>query len=94
LITVYLPNTPIGSAVRVQYQMPDGTWHVVDNWQAVLAANEDGTPFVQWSVGEANFGQGPFRWVVVNPDGSLWGVSKTFKLPDEGVNYILFLLRR
>ena len=93
LISVYLPDAPIGSAVGVQYQLPDGTWHDVAGWQTTLAANDNGAPYVVWSVAADNFGQGPFRWVITQPDGTLWGVSAKFNLPTEGLNYMLYLLR-
>jgi hypothetical protein len=90
---VFLPDTPAGSQVGVQYQLPDGTWRGVEGWQGTLQADDGGTPFVQWSVAPENYGQGPFRWVVTEPNGNLWGISPDFQLPTEGVNAIFFLLR-
>lgn len=93
LITVYLPDAPAGSSVGVQYQLPDDTWQNVAGWQGLASVDDAGQQYTQWSVSPENYGQGPFRWVVTEPDGDLWGISPDFDLPTQGVNYILFLLR-
>jgi hypothetical protein len=93
LINVYLPNTPLGSAVTVEYKALDGTWTLVDGWQTTLRDNPGGTPFVQWTVFPENYYQSPFRWVVTQPDGAVWGISPDFRLPGRGGNLTMFLLR-
>jgi hypothetical protein len=81
--------------VAVQYQDANGAWATVDGWKATLQPDANGVQAVHWTVEAANFGQGPFRWVVSNPDGSLWGRSPNFSLPmTAGIDYTLFLLRR
>jgi hypothetical protein len=93
LITVFLPDAPAGSWVGVQWQELNGVWHDVEGWQGTMSVDDNGLQFTQWTVLSENFGQGPFRWVVTEPGGSVWGVSPSFTLPTEGVQYVLFLLR-
>lgn len=93
LISVYLPDAPAGSFAAVQYQMPDGSWHNVEAWSGDLAEDDNGLQQAHYSVYPENYGQGPFRWVVVQPDGTLWGIGAEFDLPSQGVHYFQFLLR-
>jgi hypothetical protein len=93
LISVYLPDAPAGSFAAVQYQMPDGAWHNVEGWAGDAAEDDNGLQQAHYSVYPENFGQGPFRWVVVQPDGTLWGIGAEFDLPSQGVHYFQFLLR-
>ena len=57
------------------------------------AEDDNGLQQAHYSVYPENFGQGPFRWVVVQPDGTLWGIGAEFDLPSQGVHYFQFLLR-
>lgn len=94
MISVYLPDSPAGSLVGVQWQDGLGAWHNVDGWQATVQPDANNFQVVRWTISPASYGQGPFRWVVVQPDGSVWGVSPGFNLPTaDGVDYTLFLLR-
>lgn len=94
LLSVYLPDAPAGSWVGVQYQMPDRTWPTVDGWAGDAAEDDNGLQQAHYSVYPENYGQGPFRWVVVQPDGSVWGYSAEFTLPTEGTHFFMFLLRK
>ncbi len=71
----------------VEYGDSAGNWNKVDGWASklVTATANLNVPFIQWTVLQANFGQGPFRWVVFNADGkSVWGISDSFNLPAGG----------
>ena len=59
----------------VQWQDGLGGWHDVDGWRGEV--EED---YVLWHVSSDHFGDGPFRWVVYNGEGTL-GASETFTLP-------------
>jgi hypothetical protein len=62
----------------VQWQDGQGAWHHVEGWQGL--ADEQGA--VRWWVGPAQFGLGPFRWVIYDkPGGTLLAVSQSFDLP-------------
>lgn len=92
-ITAFLPDAPAGSWVGVQWQDPQGAWHLVDGWQGTASVDADGRQFAQWTVLPENFNQAGFRWVVLQPDGRVWGVSPSFRLPEAGGDRIVFLLR-
>jgi hypothetical protein len=95
VISVYLPDSQAGSFVAVQYQDANGVWTTVEGWKAIVQPDANDVQAVHWTVEPANFGQGPFRWVVSNPDGSLWGRSPAFSLPmTAGIDYTTFLLRK
>ena len=85
-ITLFAPGATQGAAVWVEYQDLSGNWQKVDGWAGTLDdVTGAGVPFKAWAVFQANFGQGPFRWVVLNPDGmSVWGTSDSFNLPPGG----------
>jgi len=73
----------------VQWQDGLGGWHDVEGWQGTLDKISNGEGRKVWWVAEANFGQGPFRWVVCQ-DRSCKRVvfSAPFNLPrsrDEAV---------
>ena len=84
---------PVGASVMLQVQSPQsglwtivqwqdntGTWHDVEGWQGAL----DGGNTKVWWVAEADFGKGPFRWVVYqNKGGKLLSESASFSLPDK-----------
>ncbi len=92
-ITAFLPDAPAGSWVGVQWQDPQGAWHAVDGWQGTASVDDNGRQFSQWTVLPENFNQAGFRWVVVQPDGRVWGISPSFRLPSGGGDRIVFLLR-
>jgi hypothetical protein len=85
-ITVYAPGATAGAPLVVQFQDGFGNWNTVDGWKGTLDGLTDvGVPFKKWAVYQANFGQGPFRWVVFNMDGqTIWGTSDAFNLPPGG----------
>jgi hypothetical protein len=62
----------------VQWQGTDHKWYDVGGWQGPL--DLDGK--IQWGVAPADFGHGPFRWVIYDrPGGPVWGSSASFMLP-------------
>ncbi len=83
-ITLYAPSAPAGAWVSVQWQDRAGTWHDVAGWQSAIDMTEDGkVAFKQWGVTSADYGRGPFRWVVyAHQGGAVWGSSPNFYLPD------------
>ncbi len=86
-ITVYAPGAPVGSPVAVQYSDASGNWITVSGWTGTLDRVTDNllVPYKQFVVAKANFGQGPFRWVVYTMDGkTIWGISDNFNLPPGG----------
>jgi len=86
-ITVFAPGATQGAPVWVEYQDASGNWQKVSGWLGTLdnlTANLN-VPYKQWTVFQSNFGQGPFRWVVLSLDGkSVWGISDSFNLPPGG----------
>lgn len=92
-ITVYVPDAPALSKVAVQWQDGLGQWHDVQSWQGDLdRSSVNDTPFKRWTV-SANYGNGPFRWVIYNELGDeVWGISPSFNLPERaGLEISLFL---
>jgi hypothetical protein len=85
-ITLFAPGATAGARVVVQYQGASGDWFAVSGWESTLDKTTDsGVPFEQWSVYQADFGQGPFRWAVYQADGkTLWAISNIFNLPPGG----------
>jgi hypothetical protein len=86
-ITVFAPGATQGAPVWVEYQDASGNWQKVDGWLGTLDNVTDNlnVPYKNWTVFPANFGQGPFRWVVLSLDGkSVCGISDTFNLPPGG----------
>jgi hypothetical protein len=51
---------------------------------AKAPVHDDGLQPAHYSVCPENVGQGPVCWVVVQPDGSVWGYSAAFNPPTEG----------
>ena len=79
----------------VQWQDHWGDWHDVEGWQGtfdefdVCYQNEGGETVCEgqkvWWVAQADFGKGPFRWVVYRgPGGRLFAQSESFYLPHFG----------
>jgi hypothetical protein len=93
VITAYLIGAPAGSSAAVQWLDPSGDWRNVEAWQAPADLEESGRQFKRWTVFPANFGQGPFRWVITQADGTVWGIGPTFNLPNSGEHLIQFLHR-
>lgn len=86
-ITVFAPGAAQGAPVWVEYQDPSGNWNKVSGWLGTLdqVTADLNVPYKQWTVFQDNFGQGPFRWVVLNLAGtSVWGISDSFNLPPGG----------
>ncbi len=85
-ITLFAPGAPTGAVSIVQFQSPSGEWFDVTGWQATLnQMTGTDVPYVVWTVDKDNFGQGPFRWVVYQPDGkTFWAISDIFNLPPGG----------
>jgi len=83
-IVVRAPDAPAGAWVGVQWQDALGAWHPVDSWQAPLVPS----PATQISTGQfavlpADYGDGPFRWVINTSEGGpVWATSARFFLPE------------
>lgn len=95
-MTLFAPGAPAGAWVSMQWQDRAGGWHDVQGWKAEIdVAQAPGIPFKQWAVNPADYGRGPFRWVIYNSTGDrLWGVSPSFNLPDRaGVELSLAVSR-
>lgn len=84
-ITLFAPGAPAGARAAVQYQVTFGEWFNVSGWENTLTANDNDVLYQQWTVDKANFGQGPFRWVVYQADGkTVWAISDVFSTPPGG----------
>lgn len=84
VITAYAPGAPESAWIAVQWQNTDSTWHTVDGWQGDLDYTSSGVPFKQWAVASANYGTGPFRFVVyAQENGTVWATSESFTLPSS-----------
>lgn len=94
-ITVYVPNAPDTAWIVVQWLDSTGpAWKNVEGWQGNLdIAPNTGQPFKQWAVFRTNFGQGPFRWLILgSQNGPVLGISPEFNLPAiGGLNVLTFL---
>ena len=67
-----------GAWTSVEWQDAVGNWHVVTGWQGTLEADRTKT----WWVAEADWGKGPFRWVLYDQrGGQSLGRSEAFYLP-------------
>ncbi|HRE28491.1 MAG TPA: hypothetical protein PK954_17740 [Anaerolineales bacterium] len=89
-ITAYASGAPETAWIVVQWQSPvDASWHTVDGWQGDLDTTQDGVSYKQWAVSSANYGQGPFRWVVyVEQGGAVWATSEPFTLPTDDAVHV------
>lgn len=84
VITAYAPGAPETAWIAVQWQNTDSTWHTVAGWQGDLDYTSSGVPFKQWAVASADYGTGPFRFVVyAQEDGAVWATSESFTLPSS-----------
>lgn len=62
----------------VQWQDAAGNWHDVEGWRGTVEGVR------VWWVAEADFGKGPFRWVIYQgQDGPRLATSTPFNLPSE-----------
>jgi len=74
-LTVSAPRT--GLQAVVQWEDGNGNWHNVSGWQNTVSQ-----PSVKWWVSPADFGKGPFRWIVYEDTPSnVIATSETFFLP-------------
>jgi hypothetical protein len=70
--------------VVVQWQDQSGEWHTVEGWQGTFDEFNDGISQKTWWVDRADFGKGPFHWVVYEGQGSRSLVeSESFFLPQS-----------
>jgi hypothetical protein len=70
--------------VVVEWQDRSDNWHAVEGWQGTFDEFNDGVGKKVWWVGKADFGKGPFRWVVYEGQGGKWLVkSESFFLPQS-----------
>ena len=69
----------------VQWQDTAGNWHDVEGWRGQL----DWSGWQRWAVAAKDFGDGPFRWLVVDgQNGPSLSASPAFTLP-TGANQIV-----
>jgi hypothetical protein len=62
----------------VQWQDAAGNWHDVEGWRGTVEGIR------VWWVAEADFGKGPFRWVIYQgQDGPRLATSPPFYLPSQ-----------
>ena len=77
-LELHVSGAPSGAWSVVQWQDSAGGWHNVDGWVSSLDARGS----QRWWVAAKDFGQGPFRWVVIQKPGNMeLGVSEPFSLP-------------
>jgi hypothetical protein len=77
-IELTVASAPAGLWTVVQWQDALGGWHDVAGWQGTLDEGDKKT----WWVDKADYGKGPFRWVVYQAQGGdLLGTSESFYLP-------------
>jgi hypothetical protein len=69
-----------GAWTAVEWQNAQGDWYEVEGWRGHL--DEAAGDMKTWWVYPANYGQGPFRWVVyASQNGDQLTVSDPFELP-------------
>jgi hypothetical protein len=69
----------------VQWQDSAGGWHDVEGWRGNF---DEGNRKVWW-VAWADFGTGPFRWVVYQTEGgTLLATSESFMLPQSAAEWM------
>jgi hypothetical protein len=83
-ITLYAPGAVVGTQVSVQRQVGAGWVTELGSPTTLFGVTYLGVPYESWTVDPSNYGQGPFRWVVDNIDGSVWAISDPFFLPEKG----------
>lgn len=64
----------------VQWQDTVGNWHDVDGWRSQLELSG----WQRWTVADKDFGDGPFRWLVIEAQNSPpLATSPAFTLPSR-----------
>lgn len=73
----------------VQWQDSQGNWHDVDGWRGHMNIPDS----VMWWVSQANFGEGPFRWVIYDTAqrNTILSTSNPFSLPDQDGEILVIL---
>jgi hypothetical protein len=89
-IAVTAANAPATAWASVQWGDPTGTtWTTIGSWSGTLVQTNG--RMALW-VDAANFGTGPYRWVIYDRDpalgGKLWGVSDPFYFPRQGGDWL------
>ncbi len=83
-------HTQPGAWTVVQWQGGTGHWHDVEGWRGQA---QNGT--IVWTVEEKDFGSGPFRWVVYQPQmGRIIDASYPFYLPHAGETVTIDMVAR
>jgi hypothetical protein len=79
-ITLSVSSTKPGLWAGVEWLDSAGGWHRVEGWQGALP---DSGGAQDWWVSQADFGKGPFRWVVYagSDRSTVLGASGPFTLP-------------
>jgi hypothetical protein len=90
-IELLVQSGPTDLWTIVQWQDSLGNWHDIEGWQGKLDDNYKKV----WWVAPADFGKGPFRWMVYRHEkGEALVASELFYLPrtaDETVRVVLLL---
>jgi len=83
-IQLQIISPPAGAPwVGVQWQDPAGAWHNIDAWVGPLDPKQGG--YVVHSVNPANFGTGPYRWILWDKQGGkVVAMSAPFSFPTYG----------
>lgn len=68
----------------VEWQDSSGGWRPVEGWQGTPDRVAGGVATKAWWLPASLFGQGPFRWVVLDaPGGQRLAMSAEFSLPSQ-----------
>lgn len=79
LVVINPPTTGV-PFVDVQWQDPTGGWHNIDNWLVPFDQSQLG--YTPNYVDPADFGTGPYRWVLFDSlGGKILGTSEPFMFP-------------
>lgn len=73
-----------GLETAVQWQGEYRNWHTVEGWQAPFNEYKQ----VTWAVAAADYGKGPFRWVIYENDVAIEN-SSDFYLPNSGDDVVI-----
>jgi hypothetical protein len=89
-IAVSAVDAPANAWASVQWGDPTGTnWFTIDSWSGPLV--QTAGRMALW-VSAANFGSGPYRWVIYDKDpaqgGKLWGASGPFNFPRQNGDWV------
>jgi len=89
-IAVSASSAPATAWADVQWGDPNGTvWNNIASWLGPLSQTNGKMAF--W-VNPAQYGTGPYRWVIYTKDpaqgGTVWGVSDPFMFPRSSLDWV------